>query len=302
MSTSVTKDNGTIVSTLICHRDMACGLTCLTSLLRYSQDKIGLLMIHDDGSLTDDDVAILHEKLAPARVIRRAEADEQMEDQLRPFPMTAAFRRRYFSGLKLCDTFYFSSGDIYGYCDSDLLFFRPFQGLFALPDAGTNALMMDNGRDNFYSVRSWQFMGSPLRLPMRCNSGLVCIRRSHYDPKFIEWFLGEKRYAGNTHYGVQEQTAWAALAMMVGCRKWDPRQFAVAQPDLTITDRTIGVHCVGMFRELLLPGYIRLCVPPDAGVAPAQVATVPAKPCGALRLARDESRRVLLRKWKRMFG
>jgi len=290
------------VSCLICHRDVDCGIACLSTLRRFSQDPVGTILLHDDGSLTNLDAASLEEKLAPARVVRRAEADQRMEEELRRFPATAAFRRQYYSGLKLCDSFYFSSADIYSYCDSDVLFFRPFRNLFAMPDESTNAIMMDNGHDNFYSVRSWKLAGAPLRLPLRCNAGLMCIRRDKYDPEYIEWFIAEPRYAGNTHYGVQEQTAWAALAMKVGCRKWDPRQVAMARPELTITGQTVAVHCVGMYRDSLFPKYTRLCVPPGGNEAPASVGTIPADRCGPLDLAMDESGRILSRLWRKMVG
>jgi len=58
------------VSCLVCHAHIPIALACLPTLLRYSQNPVELIL-HDDGSLTDDDAALLRSELNSARVVRR---------------------------------------------------------------------------------------------------------------------------------------------------------------------------------------------------------------------------------------
>ena len=50
------------VHNLACHRDVSMALICLKSLLATSQEKLQLI-IHDDGSLTDEDQALIRREL-----------------------------------------------------------------------------------------------------------------------------------------------------------------------------------------------------------------------------------------------
>lgn len=47
---------------LICHRNVSTGILCYKSLVQKSQEKLELIL-HDDGSLTEEDIAILQSSL-----------------------------------------------------------------------------------------------------------------------------------------------------------------------------------------------------------------------------------------------
>lgn len=281
------------VSCLLCHSHVDLALTCLPSLKRYSANPVSLL-IHDDGSLTDEDIARLETILAPARVVRRREADERMAEVLRNLPVSAAFRKETCMGLKLCDSLYYNTDATYIYVDADIFFFRPFKDLFSFPDADTHALFMHDAIENTYSFRSWDLALCPrIALPQQVNAGICAVRREKYDPDFIEWFLANPRHTRNRHHGVPEQTAWAVLAMKIRGRKWDQRDIAVSLPDMIVTPRLIAAHFVGMFRYLL-PEFIEQALPQtDQPVSPGP--TLPMKRCTPLHLARTESSRVVSR-------
>jgi hypothetical protein len=57
-------------------------IDCLVSLQRLCVSPIRF-QIHDDGTLTDDDCAILTEELSPSCIVSREEADQRMNELLR---------------------------------------------------------------------------------------------------------------------------------------------------------------------------------------------------------------------------
>ena len=194
-------------------------------------------------------------------------------------------------GLKLCDSLYYNTDPIYAYSDADILFFKPFDNLFSLPDAATNALFMHDAWDNCYSFRSWHLMMSPqVKLPLRVNAGLTCLRKTAYDPDYMEWFLSNPRHMGNRHNGLPEQTAWAALGLRVGCRKWNPAQVTVMLPDTPVQDLVVG-HFT-FFTRHLLNGYAEQAAMTRAQQPVTKITTVPPGRCTPATLFYTESKRI----------
>ena len=107
---------------------MALAITCLGSLLSYSVDDVELTL-HDDGSLTEDDAERLRQALK-CRVIFRAEAEEMMSDKLDKFPHCRDYRSINVQALKLLDVPLLHDDASVAFCDSDVLFLRPFPELF----------------------------------------------------------------------------------------------------------------------------------------------------------------------------
>src|SRR5436190_6274625 len=116
-----------VVASLVGGRQMQFALPCLESLLTYSADAIAL-RIHDDGTLTAGDQALIGEHLG-ATVVTREEADGFVEPLLRRYPRLSGFRRQNPLALKLIDVALFEA-DLIRFCDADILFRRPFSGLF----------------------------------------------------------------------------------------------------------------------------------------------------------------------------
>ncbi len=98
------------------------------------------------------------------------------------------------------------------YVDSDILFVRPFTGLYDWPSADALAVFTENP-NNAYTL-PWHLAGPDrVRVP-RVNTGIIAFRRSATDLDFLEWFLGNPRVASlRERWGFwAEQTAWAAAA------------------------------------------------------------------------------------------
>jgi hypothetical protein len=280
------------VSTLVGHRQAGMALTCLGSLLAYAAEPLRL-RIHDDGTLTAEDRERLGEGLGEPEFVSRREADERVAEALARFPAAAAFRGESPLGLKLFDVVLLAGGGELAYCDTDVLFLRPFSGLFDLQD-GAGALFMED-RQNAYSLRSWHLLadrlaGSRLRLPRRANSGIIAFATGRFDFDLAEWFLSRPEYRFAAPW--VEQTCWALLGGAAGCRLIDPR--AVAIPlRAEIDPARVALHFVSPCRGLLAP--IAALAPDRSREAPVAVRSAPAAACGFLDIARSEAGRLIRR-------
>ncbi len=268
------------VSTLLGHAHVEMALACLGSLLRCSADPLRL-RVHDDGSLTSEDLDRLAAGLEEPEVVPRREADERVEPTLGA--ACRAFRRENPLALKLFDAAVFAGDDL-AFCDSDVLFLRPFSGLFA---AGP-VFMAD--RQNAYSVRSWHLARHRrLSLPRRVNTGVFRIGTGLYDPDLLEWYLGHPEFRFAPVW--VEQTAWALLAGRGDCRLYEASQIAFPGPGSPADP--VALHFVSPLRGLLAAA---LRDARDRRGEPAvTIATEEAGRCGILGLALTEARRKLRR-------
>jgi hypothetical protein len=268
------------VTTLLGHAHVDMALLCLGSLLAYAAEPVRL-RIHDDGTLTGEDQERLAAGLAEPEFVARAEAEERLADVLATRPALRELRRTNPLGLKLIDAPLLAPAGRLLFCDSDVLFFRPFSGLWGLD--GETVFLRDT--QNAYSVRSWQLLREPrLRLAGHVNTGLVGFPKAAYDPDLLEWFLshpGSKR----TPVWV-EQTAWALLGARTGCRFVDPARVRLAGESAELPGELVALHFVSPRRALLpaVAGQAR----DRRGEPPIALETVPAPLCHWWDLAATE--------------
>ncbi len=94
------------VHNLVCHRDISIALTCLTSLLATSQEKLQIF-VHDDGSLTDEDQTLIRAQLPNSTLMSRDQADRELAIVLDRLPTLRQARlklpRRTCHGFRLKD-------------------------------------------------------------------------------------------------------------------------------------------------------------------------------------------------------
>jgi hypothetical protein len=244
------------------------------------------LIIHDDGSLTQLDQERLLAKLPNSKILVRAEADQQMMELLHHYPHCRRYRSEHVYGLKLLDIALLSPGD-FAYCDSDILFFRPFQNLFVWPDPNTSAIFMQD-YTNAYSMLPWHLLGSKRpKLVSKVNAGLSLFRKAAYELDFIEWFLGQEQFRHKV--GWLEQSCWAALGHRVGCRQWHPNQIVLIRPWTQLSHQLVAGHFVKEVRYRMsefidragdqsdgnMPMIVDTFIPPDCSLLDlAQVHTL----------------------------
>lgn len=276
----------TRVATLVGHSQLAMAQACLNSLRRTAATPVQIV-VHSDGSLGEREFDALAGTLEGVAFVRPFEADDLVHEALARHPACRAYRSDHVLARKLLDIALVGEGADIAYCDADVLFLRPFEGLFQRPD-GVDAVFQADAQEA-YSVRSWDFLRHPgLRLRSRVNTGIVVYRRAAFDLDLLEWFLSRPNWRRTPEW--LEQTAWALLAGRLSCHLLDPSQIALASapaPD------PVAIHFVSSRREGLKPA---LAAWHDRGnEAPERIRSLPAPRCGPLRLLRAELGRRLAR-------
>ena len=240
------------VHNVVCHRDLPIALVCLKSLLATSQEK-GRLVIHDDGSLIDDDQASIRAELPNVSVISRNQADCELAEHLEAFPTLREARSRIPHLLKVVDVPMLCRGEDVSFVDSDVLFLRAHQGLFQIsPARGVRCRFLFDMR-TCHGFRLKDFWPLGLVSPIaRLNSGLFCIKRNVID---FDWIEAVCRRVGLAqmlqHRSWFEQGLWAAIAARVGCEMIDRSQIATAEAMNQIPSDPIALHFVTPVRALL---------------------------------------------------
>jgi hypothetical protein len=281
----------TVVSTLICHRDVEMGISCLGSMARNSAEPVEFFL-HEDGSLTEEDRERLQKALPVHGIVDRRDADRIVKPQLLDYPLCARFRRQFVLGLKLFDVPLLAPSHDVVYCDTDICFLRPFKGLFDWPDLHTGCVFMRDYQ-NAVIFRPWHLAcDGKLQMPARLNSGLFYFRREFHDLEFLEGLLQRFQPLFLARHPWAEQTCWAALAMECGGRFWSEKQLCVVENEASISDDLIAAHLVTPVRGLLpkLVGRPADPRPPEALV------TEPMPRLGAVELGVEQIRRFLKRK------
>ncbi|MCX6967515.1 MAG: hypothetical protein NTZ46_06995 [Verrucomicrobia bacterium] len=282
-----------IVSTLIGHRDVGTGLTCLPTLAKHSCEPVRF-QLHDDGSLTENDREQLLNQLPVHAFISRRQADAIVNERLSHYPRCARYRRHYAYGFKLFDTLMLAPGEDLAFCDTDIFFLRPFAGLFSWPDQETGALMMQDYQ-NAYAFRPWHLaMQRQLEMPARINSGLFFFRRRHFDLDFIEWLMKRNEAFFESRAQWVEQTSWSALGWRCGGRVWSEKQIRVMRDEASFAEELVAAHFVTPVRGLLPMAAARS----REGCEPVQIPTEPMQRLHPLGLLQEQASQF----WRRKIG
>jgi hypothetical protein len=192
------------VHQLLGHRHIGMGTWSLKSLLRASEAPIGVV-VHDDGSLSDEDLTFLARHIPGSRVIRRADADAQMREMLADLPACSSFRfgnvpvtnhrgqsyNMFIMALILFDIPLLADCDKVMILDADVLFFRR-------PDLIVDWVVEEDNVSSLYSVEGFRPIKQSdgtfrydHKVARTLNSGLICMTKSQvYDLDQIEGWVG----------------------------------------------------------------------------------------------------------------
>ena len=285
------------VATLVGHRDAAMAVTCLGSLRDGCRQPLRF-RVHDDGSLTASDKAQLSARLGAVEFVDRREADAEMAARLAKYPFCRQMRERHILGLKLFDVPLLCGEKEIAFCDSDILFLRPFEGLFAWPDDRTGCLFMQDWQEA-YAVRPWHLLpGSGLRLPRQFNSGLFFLRTDCYDLAVIEELLARDYAVFQRLAQWLEQTCWGQLALRAGGRFWSRRQICAVRFPEMLTDELVAGHFTSSVRGLLPMAQEKVRL----DRAPVRITTEAMARLGAWRLGRETLDRFHRTRFPARFG
>ncbi|MBD1825724.1 hypothetical protein H6F51_24965 [Cyanobacteria bacterium FACHB-DQ100] len=187
----------------------------LKSFYQYSQRKYALC-IHDDGTLTLEEISTLQQHFPDARLIRRLSADEKALKLLENHPRCLEFRKTNRLSPKVFDFAAYLESDRMLLLDSDILFYRsPIELLQRIEDSNYSLNTVNGDIANAYTV-DFEMVQEKCGFEMiqRFNSGLGLIHRASLNLDWIEDFLGLPSIIG--HFWQIEQTLYALCSSRFG--------------------------------------------------------------------------------------
>ena len=240
-----------IVHSLIGGSQLPFYLGCLKSLVVFCQDRIEL-QLHTDGSLSRKDKEFIHSELneTTITITDSSENSSRVLDYLQGRPNCQKFRKNSIWGIEFFDPIYaFPEDPICFYLDADILFLRPFTGLFDRYQVKRGAVFLKDTQWDAYCFRPWQMLTgrkSPQAVK-GITTGLVFWDKTAIDWDYLEWFLGENHLHMIPEWIIP--TAQAGLAHRCEAKTISPRQITNLYPNARINEDTFGVHLLGSYRK-----------------------------------------------------
>jgi hypothetical protein len=225
----------------------------LKSFYYFSQRQYALC-IHDDGTLTQENIASLQYHFPNARIIDRKQADEQILPLLSSYPHCLEFRKTNHLSPKVFDFAAYLESDRLLLLDSDILFFQsPTELLNCIenPDYQINTLNADVA--SAYTVEPEAVRNHlGFDLAERVNSGLGLIHKRSLSFDWIEEFLGLPDIIG--HFWRIEQTIYALCSSRFGVELLPPAYDVHLEGNI---NGSPSRHYVGKIRHLMYSEGIR---------------------------------------------
>lgn len=281
-----------VVQSLIGQNSLSFYENCLSSWLTHCKEDIRLL-IHSDGSLQgrDRDEALnrLGEKAAFANPHR---SKEQTLDHLSGRPYCQAIRRDSLWGIEFFDPlFAYPDEPISFYLDADILFLRPFSGLFDRSQVEGSAVFLKDTQWNAYSLRPWHLLGWGKRptIVKGITTALVYWDKRAIDWDYLEWFLGQTQYHRIPEWILP--TAQAGLASRCQAKTVSDTQVLNLYPNAKITEQTFGVHLLGSYRQQWLSKVEQFQQKASSTTSTVQAKFQPCKPCNTLSYTGNQIKR-----------
>ena len=194
------------IHVLLGNKHVGMTLWCVKSLLHHSGRPYAVVL-HEDGTLTDGDVAVLEQHLMGCRVVRRKKADELMRPKLEGMPNSLKYRfspketsdhrgvkyDMHIFALRLFDFNLLSSATKILVLDCDVLFFRKPQEIMDwAEDAERQGSLYSIEqyvplRNERYQIVGYHHKNPP---PTDANAGLLCLDKRIHDLAAIEAWIG----------------------------------------------------------------------------------------------------------------
>jgi hypothetical protein len=244
-------DEKVVVQSLIGGSQLLFYLSCLKSLMAFCQDRIDL-RLHTDGTLSQEDKDFIHSELT-GTIVTITESPvncSRVLDFLQGRPNCQKFRKDSIWGVEFFDPIYtFPEDPISFYIDADILFLRPFSGLFDRNQVKNGTIFLKDTQWDAYCFRPWQMLigKNKPQVVKGITTGLVFWDKTAIDWDYLEWFLGE-----NHLHHIPEwimPTAQAGLANRCDAKTISPKQITNLYPNARIHDDTLGVHLLGSYRK-----------------------------------------------------
>jgi hypothetical protein len=281
-----------VVQSLVGRLALPFYLRCLQSLLEHCEESIRLL-IHEDGSLQENDREYARSKLGKnTHFVDYETTEERTLDHLSGQPHCQAIRKNSLWGMEFFDPLFAQpDAPISYYIDADILFLRPFSGLFAPEEIEGGALFLRDTQWDAYSLRPWHLFGFGMRpvIVKGITTALVCWDKRAIDWDYLEWFLGQNKFHCIPEWVMP--TVQAGLASKCGAKVVSPSQLTNLYPNASIEKNNFGVHLLGSYRDDWLPKVEKHLEGMSKEQSPAQVTFEICKSRCALAYASNQAKR-----------
>jgi hypothetical protein len=250
--------------TLLGHKHVGMTLWCVKSFLHYSGRKY-IVVLHDDGSLTERDVETLKKHLVNVKVVRRTDADALIREKIKHLPNCCDYRfspketsdhrgvkyNMHIFALRLFDFNLLSAATKTLVLDADILFFKKPQEIIEWAEDPED-------RNSLYSIEQYipqrnaryEVIGFERKVPppTAANAGLLCFDKRGYDLGLIEDWIGRNREKMDK-YATFEQSTYNHLVQTRGGSVPLPDSYSFNYTDQTVTATHFAIKHL-FFRNL----------------------------------------------------
>ena len=282
-----------LVQSLIGRKNLPFYLECLDSLTRFCHERINLLL-HTDGSLNKEQMefALNHFDDQPVQFHNPKEAKQVTLDNLEGHPHCQKFRQNSLWGIEFFDPLFVRPDDpISYYVDADILFLRPFSGLFESKEVEGGALFLRDIQWDAYCLRPWHLFGFGMHpvIVKGITTALVCWDKRAIDWDYLEWFLSQNKFHRIPEWVMP--TAQAGLAKRCQARVVSPTQLPNLYPNASIDKETFGVHLLGSYRDEWRPKVESYAKEIPSDQSPVQASFEPCQSRGAFAYGINQAKR-----------
>jgi len=235
------------VHMVVGHEMLRMGMLALRSFEFHTRQRWAPIL-HDDGTMTDQDISDLRRYFPDATVIRRRQADEELAAALGGHPVCRENRLKHHWFLKVFDTRHYATHDHYVVMDSDIVFFRrPDFLLQWIARRPSEFWFMRDTREKYALAREEieKLMGFPLW--QKVNSGLDLMYRPEARLEQAERFLTLCAPQAR-EYQFLEQTMFAVTGSAWGQGGLFPAEYEISWTNFR-RPGAICRHYVGPFKN-----------------------------------------------------
>lgn len=200
------------VHTVTSHEDLPLYLTMAKTLHNQSQINYPFVL-HDDGTLTEQDFSLIKEHIPDIRVLSHSKTTKKLETLLRSYPVL--LRRRLDSKkdrvqlIVTIDVPLFSKSKKLCYIDSDIVFFNNPQELSAWAVKNDDAVLFANDRKNGYAIsRKVCKKFFHVDFIEKFNAGILCYQKSLLSLPHLNSYFSTLKTIRQSRNFLQEQTYW----------------------------------------------------------------------------------------------
>lgn len=181
-------DGAAEIHSLVSHRHLEIYLLAIRSFLRF-YDRVRVV-VHDDGTLDDQDARLLQDRIRNVRILRRRESDRLVEEVLRGRPSCLRFRRKQILTAQVFDFPKFAATKKIVAMDSDILVLRHPSEIVRWIEGETDEILYayeENPRSPRIRKKNITLdPGTPFRFAPHLCGGFVCTYSDIFDLDLIE--------------------------------------------------------------------------------------------------------------------